>query len=274
MLLQDRRVADRFVDDDIVLRQFCVQRGEQEGRVERARNAFVGGRGGTAFYGCVACTAPACDAPGDALAPGFVGARLHGVEHLLQHDCAIALDSHVGRESPHRKIRFQGIDIDLDPFDRAGAPGVLRDERYIRIQQQAEIGGLEQGQGIEAGETGRILRDIEVDRIEFRDPDAAGPRQPLQHRDGVRLAAEIGGQGNRIFRRHQCARDRIDPRGLNTACVHAAISCWRIGRHVGVVPLLGERLARQHHVDRAGRIALRKRAGAGQGFLHHDAGGQ
>jgi hypothetical protein len=121
--------------------------------VERAGNALVGACGGTAFYGCFARTAPACDALDYAFAPSVVGARLHGVDHLLQHDCAIALDSHVGRKSPHRKIRLQRIDIDLDPFDRAGMPGVLRDQRYIRIQEQAEIRGLEQGQGIETGET-------------------------------------------------------------------------------------------------------------------------
>ena len=74
MLLQDRPVADRFVDDNVVLRQFCVQRGEYEGRVERARNAFVGARGGTAFCGCVVRTAPACDALGYAFVPGVVGA--------------------------------------------------------------------------------------------------------------------------------------------------------------------------------------------------------
>ena len=56
--------------------------------------------------------------------------------------------------------------------------------------------------------------------------------------------------------------------------MHAAIARGRIGRHGGLVPFFRQRLARQHHVDRAGRIALRKGAGAGQRFLHHDAGGQ
>ena len=66
----------------------------------------------------------------------------------------------------------------------------------------------------------------------------------------------------------------LDPRRLDAAGVHAAVARRRIGRHVSVVPLLRQRLARQHHVDRAGRIALRKGAGAGQRLLHHDAGGQ
>jgi hypothetical protein len=218
--------------------------------------------------------APACHAFSHTAAPGVVGASLHRIEHLLQHSGAIALNTHVGRKSPHRKIGLQGIDVDLDPFDGAAALGILRNERHIRIQQQAEIGLFQQGQGIEAGEAGRGLRDIEVDRIEFRDPDAAAPRQPVQHGDGLRLAAKIGRQCDRVFRRHQCLRDRIDPHRLDAACVHAAIPRGRIGGHVGNVPLFGERFPRQHHVDRAGRIALCERTGAGQCLLHHDAGGE
>ena len=42
VLLQDRPVADRFVEDDVVLRQLSAQRREHEGRVQRARNALVG----------------------------------------------------------------------------------------------------------------------------------------------------------------------------------------------------------------------------------------
>jgi hypothetical protein len=71
--------------------------------------------------------------------------RFDQIEHLLQHGCAIGLDPDVGGKTPHRKLRLQGIDVDLDPFDRAGSLGISRDERHIGIQQQAEVGGLEQG---------------------------------------------------------------------------------------------------------------------------------
>ena len=127
------------------------------------------------------------------------------------------------------------------------------------------------GSGSKPAKHGECLRNIEVDRIEFGDPDAAGLRQPVQHRDRPRLAAEIGRQRNRIFRSHQLLGDRIDPRRLDASGVNAAISRGRIGRHVGVVPLFRQRFARKHHVDGAGRIALRKRAGAGQRLLHDDA---
>src|ERR1700682_2154354 len=40
------------------------------------------------------------------------------------------------------------------------------------------------------------LGDIEIDRIEFGDADAAGLRQPVQYGNGAGLAAEIGGQRN------------------------------------------------------------------------------
>jgi hypothetical protein len=129
----------------------------------------------------------------------------------------IALDSHVGRKPPHREIRFQGIDVDLDPFDRAGPLGILRNERHVRIQQEAEIGALDQGQGIEAGEAGRALRNAEIERIEFRNPDAAGLRKALQHRDRFWSAPEIGGERDRVFRRHQLRGDFFDPRRLDSA---------------------------------------------------------
>ena len=119
VLLQNRPVADGFVDDDVVLRELCAQRREYKGRTERAGHAFVGARRGTPLRGCFARPAPACNARGNALAIGIVRARFDGIEHLLQHDRAIALDAHVGGKAPHRKIRFQGIDVDLDPFDRA-----------------------------------------------------------------------------------------------------------------------------------------------------------
>jgi hypothetical protein len=107
--------------------------------------------------------APACDALGDALAIGIVGARFDRLQHLLQDGRAVALYAHVGRKSPHRKIRLQGIDVDLNPLHRVRALGGLRNERHIGIEQEAKVGVFEQGQGIDAGEAGRILGDVEVD---------------------------------------------------------------------------------------------------------------
>ena len=43
MLLHQWRIADRFVDEDIVLRQRAVQRGEQIGRTDRAALALFRG---------------------------------------------------------------------------------------------------------------------------------------------------------------------------------------------------------------------------------------
>ena len=117
------------------------------------------------------------------------------------------------------------------------APGILRHERHVGIEQQAEIGLFQQRQGIEAGEARRILRNIEIDRIEFRDPDAAGQRQPLQRRDGLRLAAEIGRQRDRIFRRHQSRRRshrRAPARCRRPARCHSG---GRIGRHLRRRPI-------------------------------------
>ena len=118
------------------------------------------------------------------------------------------------------------------------------------------------------GESWGMLRSIELNST-TRIPQAA--RQPVQHRDGLRPAAEIGRERHRIVCRHQGCSDRLGARRLDAARLHAAIARRRIRRHRCVVPLFRQRLARQHHVDRAGRIALRKGAGARQRLLHHHA---
>src|SRR4051794_37366777 len=117
VLLQDWPVADGFVDDNVILRELGVQRREYKRRTERARYALVGAGGSAALRGHFPCRAPACDAIGNTFAIDIVGTRFHRIEYLLQHDRAVALDSHVGGKSPHRKIRLQRVDVDLDPFD-------------------------------------------------------------------------------------------------------------------------------------------------------------
>ena len=130
------------------------------------------------------------------------------------------------------------------------------------------------GRRIETGEARRILRNIEIDRIELGNPDAAGKCQALQRRDRVGVASEIGRQRDRIFRGHQSRGDGIHASRIDAAGRHAAIARGIVGRHLRFVPFLGQRLARQHHVDRPGRIAMHEGAGAGERFLHDDAGGQ
>src|ERR1043166_8741828 len=59
MLLHQRRIADRFVDQDIVLRQRVVQGREQVWRADSAGRALVRGRGCTPLVRGLAGTAPA-----------------------------------------------------------------------------------------------------------------------------------------------------------------------------------------------------------------------
>jgi hypothetical protein len=87
-----------------------------EGWIERARDARVIARRGTAFGRGLACGAPAFDPCSDALAISVIGTRLDRVEHLLQNNGAVALHAHVRGKAPHREIALQRIDVDLDPF--------------------------------------------------------------------------------------------------------------------------------------------------------------
>jgi len=134
VLLQDGTVADRFVDDDIVLREFCAERRKHERRSQRAGNTLVGARVSAAFFGSFAGAAPAFDARGDTATIGVVGPRLHRLEHLRQHDGAVALDAQIRRKSPHRKVGLERIDIDLDPAHRAGALRGVRNERHVGVK--------------------------------------------------------------------------------------------------------------------------------------------
>src|SRR3954471_15709779 len=68
VLLQDGCVADRLVDDDVVLRELCVQRREYKRRTERAGNPFVCARSGATFCGSVPRALPACNAVRDTAA--------------------------------------------------------------------------------------------------------------------------------------------------------------------------------------------------------------
>ena len=86
--------------------------------------------------------------------------------------------------NPHiGKSDFSGSISIWIHFIAFGALGILRHERHVGIEQQAEIGVFEQGQRIEPAKQGESCGNVEVDRIEFGDADAAGPRQPIEHRD-------------------------------------------------------------------------------------------
>jgi hypothetical protein len=271
MLLQHRPVANGFIEHDVVLRNLAAQRGQHEGGIERAGNAFVGAGRRTLLRRRGSRTLPTRDAIGDAAAVFLVGARFNRLADLLQDDAAITLHADVGGKSPHREIGLQRIEVDLNPLDRGGLFCGLRHEWHIRVEQQAEIGAFEQGERIGTDKAGRVLRNIEIDGVELGNAHAADPRQAVERGNRVRLASEIGGKRDRIFRAHQRVRDGFHPRRLDATGLHAAIACRRIGWHCRLVPFLSERLARQHHVDRARRIAMGKGAGARERLLHHHA---
>src|SRR4051812_16237660 len=107
MLLDQRRIAYRFVDDDIVLRQRAVQGREQIWRADRPWRALGLGGSRAPPFRRLAGIAPAGDPVDDAFAIAVVRARRDRLEHLPQHRRAIALNPDVGRKSPHREIRLQ-----------------------------------------------------------------------------------------------------------------------------------------------------------------------
>ncbi len=113
-----------------------------------------------------------------------------------------------------------------------------------------------------------MLKSIELNST-TRMPQASASAFKGFH--GVGIASEIGGDRDRIARRHQPACYGVDTLRIDAAKFDVAIARRRVGRHLIGVPLFRQRFPRQHHVDRSWRRALHESAGARQRFLHDDA---
>ncbi len=105
---------------------------------------------------------------------------------------AVARQAQVSGEGPHREIALLGIDVDMRPPGRGVVRHVARDPRHVDIDQQADIGLGERLGRHEASVTGRIVRQVDVKRIELNHPDAGEARELVEHRDSSMVTAGVG----------------------------------------------------------------------------------
>ena len=89
---------------------------------------------------------------------------------------------------------------------------------------------------------------------------------------GRHVGAAIAGDQDRILRVEQTFGERRDERRIGAAAGKRAEAVGGIAVNLVDVPMLGQRLALHHQIDRAARLALHDRMRAPQHLLDDDAG--
>ncbi len=151
---------------------------------------------------------------------------------------------------------------------------VLGDPRHIDIDQQADIGVGQRLGRHEPAMAGRIVRQVEMNGTEFDDADAGKLRQLVEQRDRGGIAARIGRDQKGLLGSQQPGRDGIDRLAIDGAHGCRAKTLLGIGADLALGPELGQRLAREGHVDRPLGVAHHHRVGPAQRLLGDHARGQ
>ena len=243
-------------------------------RVDLARLAAVGGELRRLFAPRRGLLRHPGDAGGSAGLEALVGARLQGGQQVGQDAMAVARQPQVAGEGPDREIALLGVDVDMRPPGRGIVRHVARDPRHVDIDQHADIRIGQRLGRREAAVAGRIVRQVDVERIELDHADAGKTRQLVEHGDGGVVAARIGRDQQRTLRREQARDQRLERGGIDAARRDRAEAVGRIGIDLALAPGRGQRLAREGHVDRPLGIALHHRVGAAQRLLGDHAGRQ
>ena len=105
-----------------------------------------------------------------------------------------------------------------------------------------------------------VCRQAHIARRVRRDRDRPALGEPRQEFDGARIAARIGGDDQRLFRRRDPGRERLDRFRIG---VRRRGNRARPARRQGFGNIGRERLARQDEIDRPHRACHRRLVGAG-----------
>ena len=266
-------VADAFVADDVVGLEQLVQLGEQIVRIDLARRALVGRhlRGGVApslAFGAVRL---------DTLLGGLLELRrrllLELLQQLPENDTGVALHAEIAREGPHRRRGLQRVDIDMRPERLVLVRHVGREPRHVHVHQQADVGlgqMLVRGVSEEARE---FVRDVEG-LVAFEHRDAGEHRQLLDQLRRVLRLSGITADEDRVFGSDEFVGKLRDHRRVGAAGLRLCELVARVAADLVARPLLRQRLALRHEIDRAGRLGFHDGVGAAERLLHHDAGRQ
>src|SRR5262245_60607437 len=90
------------------------------------------------------------------------------------------------REARHREALLEDTDVDVRPIRGRILGRVLRDPRHIDVEQDADVGLRDMLAGEIAREAGRVVWNIEVQRIELEHANARQPGKVVDQLRGRR----------------------------------------------------------------------------------------
>ena len=147
---------------------------------------------------------------------------------------------------------------------------VARKPRHVDVDEQSHIGLGHRLVRRKADKARAVVRDI-VGHVGFVDGDAGELRQRVDRIGGVRMASGIAGDQDRIFRRQQFLGERRDELRIGAAARRRGKLVGGIAPDLVGVPMLRQRLALHHQINRAARLALHDRIRPPQRLLDDDA---
>ena len=173
-------------------------------------------------------------------------------------------------KGPHRRAKLEHVDVDMGPegvvvrLRVGGKPG------RFDVDQEADI-GLRQGLvRRKADEARAFVGDVAL-RVGFENRNAGELRELVDLGRARRIEAAIAGDQDRVLRRQQPLGERGDERRIGAGSGQRPEPVGREAMDLVDAPMLRQRLALHHQIDRPARRALHDRIGALQRLLDHHA---
>ena len=266
-------LRNRLVEDDVLVVEQLAELRHQVMRIDRAGLALVrrelGGLGEALFARGRQMTEPC--RRGRPKARRCLGLQLR--QQLLEDAAAVALHAQMTREGPHRRAELEDVNVDMSPERVFARLHIGGEPRHVDIDEHPDVGLGQRIVGRKAGEAGARVRDV-VPCIGLEHGDAGELRDLVDHPRALRIASAIAGDQDRIVGGEQPIGERGDELRIGAAGRHRAEPVAGIAVNLIDTPVLRQRLALHHQIDRTARLALHDRRSALQRLLDDNAGRQ
>ena len=214
------------------------------------------------------------------LAPGCRG-RLEGWrrpcfqrgEQLIENAAGAALHAQMAGKGPHRRAALEHVDIDVSPERFVVHLHIGRKPRRFDIDEQPDVGVGQRFVRRKTGKARALVGDVAF-RVGFEDRNAGELRELVDFLRRQRIHAAITGDQDRVRRREQAVGERGDKLRVRPGAGQRAEPVGRKTFDVVDAPMLRQRLALHHQINRPARRALHDRISPLQRFLDDDAGRQ
>ena len=143
--------------------------------------------------------------------------------------------------------------------------------RHLDVDQQPDIGLRDRVCRREAGKAWTVMRDI-ARRVRLEHGDTGELREFLDHLRRAGVASGVAGDQDRIFRRDEPLGERRHHLRIGAAGGRGAEPVGRIAADLVHAPVLSQRLALHHQINRPARLALHDRMRPLQRLFDDNAG--